>query len=97
METKGPSPLIPLIMLNVFAIIIFSPMVENLVAIPFILMLAIYFIYVFFPFKQDSSSSWNPNYLGGAPPPPATNEGESGYGFGAFLLVVICLILCQII
>ncbi|KAJ0590126.1 hypothetical protein HanRHA438_Chr04g0189961 [Helianthus annuus] len=93
METKGPSPLVPFIMLNVFAIIIFSDMVENLMVIPFLLMLVIYFIYVFFPFHQDSSP-WSSNHYGGA---AATQEGESGFGFGAFLLVIICLILCQII
>ncbi|KAI3800660.1 hypothetical protein L1987_28754 [Smallanthus sonchifolius] len=86
METRGPSPLVPFLMLNVFAIIIFSPMVENLVVIPFLLMLVIYFIYVFFPFHQDSS--WTPNYHGGvgASAGAGANEGDSGFGFGAFLL-----------
>ncbi|KAL8192213.1 hypothetical protein R6Q57_027880 [Mikania cordata] len=94
MEARGPSPLIPFLMLNVFAIIIFSPMVENLVVIPFLLMLVTHFLSFFFPSHQESSSSWSSYHHGGG---ASSHEGDSGFGFGTFLLVIICLILCQII
>ncbi|PWA49644.1 hypothetical protein CTI12_AA479770 [Artemisia annua] len=81
METRGPSPLVPFLMLNIFAIIIFSPMVENLMLIPFLLMLLIYFIFALFPFRDSSLGSYQHGDVA------ATQEGESGYGFGTFLLL----------
>ncbi|GJR70460.1 hypothetical protein Tco_0016525 [Tanacetum coccineum] len=93
METRGPSPLVPFLMLNIFAIIIFSPMVENLMLIPFLLMLVIYFIFALFPFR-DSSQQVSYQHAGDV---ATHDQGESGFGFGAFLLVIICLILCQVI
>nr|GFA21821.1 hypothetical protein [Tanacetum cinerariifolium] len=51
METRGPSPLVPFLMLNIFAIIIFSPMGS---------------------YQHGDVATHD--------------QGESGFGFGAFLL-----------
>ncbi|GJV55140.1 putative reverse transcriptase domain-containing protein [Tanacetum coccineum] len=88
MEITGPSPIVPFLIVNALALIIFSPMVQNLVMIPVLLILVIYFFSSFFS-SQDTSAVSYQDQSG------SSHEGEGGIGFGAFLLIMIFLILSR--
>ncbi|KAL7591408.1 hypothetical protein Lser_V15G32707 [Lactuca serriola] len=92
MEARGPSPLVPFLMLNVLAMIIFSPMVENLVVIPILLMFVIYLLSSFFSYHASSLRSYQYGDHG-----VGSHENEGLGAFGAFLMVAICVVLCRVI
>ncbi|PWA34944.1 hypothetical protein CTI12_AA615340 [Artemisia annua] len=58
MEITGPSPIVPFLIVNALALIIFSPMVQNLVMIPVLLILVIYFFSSFFSSQDTSAVSY---------------------------------------
>ena len=103
MEITGPSPIIPFLIVNALALIIFSPMVQNLVMIPVLLILVIYFFSSFFSTQNTSAVSYQ--YQTGSSlesegyqyQTGSSHEGEGGMGFGAFLLIMIFLILSRVL
>nr|GEV69231.1 MAK10-like protein [Tanacetum cinerariifolium] len=58
MEITGPSPIVPFLIVNALALIVFSPMVQNLVMIPVLLILVIYFFSSFFSSQDTSAVSY---------------------------------------
>ncbi|PWA84591.1 hypothetical protein CTI12_AA156450 [Artemisia annua] len=58
MEITGPSPIVPFLIVNALALIIFSPMVQNLAMIPVLLILVIYFFSSFFSSQDTSAVSY---------------------------------------
>ncbi|KAL8262489.1 hypothetical protein R6Q59_023838 [Mikania micrantha] len=75
MDVTGPSPIVPFLIVNVLAIIILSPVVQNLVMIPVLVILIICLFSSVFPTKDDSEISYQ--YQSGS-----GHEGEGGFGFG---------------
>lgn len=90
MEITGPSPIVPFLIVNILALIVFSPMVQNLVMIPILLILVLHFFSSFFSTQDTSANSYE--YEIGS-----SHEGEGGFGFGAFLLIMIFLVLCRVL